>query len=188
MTREKIRADLLDSFKTQNGRTLGELSYERPMLLVFLRHFGCTFCREAVAEIKKIRPEIDAKGTQLAFVHLAPDDRKARAFFAPYGFEDLPRFADPDGVLFESFGLVRGKWRAYLNYESILRTLIAWLEGHGIGTPAGDVQRMPGTFLIQDGEILKAFRHKLVSDRPDYLEMATPDQPRKANLSPARSS
>lgn len=40
--------------------------------------------------------------------------------------------------------------------------------------PAGDVIRMPGIFLIQNGEIRKAFRHRLVSDRPDYLEMATP--------------
>jgi hypothetical protein len=32
---------------------------------------------------------------------------------------------------------------------------------------------MPGVFLLQRGEIRKAFRHKLVSDRPDYLALAT---------------
>lgn len=174
MAREKIRADLLNCYKTQNGKTLGELTKQGPVLLVFLRHFGCTFCREAVAEIRKIRGEIEAKGTQLAFVHLASDDEKAQVFFTPYGFQNLPRFADPNGVLFQSFGLTRGNWRAYLNYESILRTLMAWLEGHWVGMPVGDVQRMPGTFLLQNGEILKAFRHKLVSDRPDYVKMATP--------------
>ncbi len=174
MPKEKISPELLNSYKTQTGQSLGSLSNERPLLLVFLRHFGCTFCREAVAEINKVRKDIEAKGTQLAFVHLADDDEKAQKFFTPYGFQDLPRFADPDGLLFQSFGLVRANWRAYLNYESILRTLIAWLEGHFVGMPAGDVQRMPGTFLIQNGEIRKAFRHKLVSDRPDYLEMATP--------------
>lgn len=184
MAMEKIRAELLESYKTQQNRTLGELSNEGPVLLVFLRHFGCTFCREAVDEIAKIRGKIEAKGTQLAFVHLASEDEKARKFFAPYGLEHLPRFADPEGILFQSFGLVRGNWRSYLNYESILRTLIAWLEGHGAGLPAGDVQRMPGTFLIQHGEILKAFRHKLVSDRPDYLELATPVKLPEASLSP----
>jgi peroxiredoxin len=174
MAKEKISPELLNSYKTQTGQSLRALSSERPLLLVFLRHFGCTFCREAVAEISKIRNDIEAKGTQLAFVHLAADDNKAQKFFTPYGFQDLPRFADPEGRLFQSFGLVRANWRAYLNYESILRTLIAWLEGHFVGMPAGDVQRMPGTFLIQYGEIRKAFRHKLVSDRPNYLEMATP--------------
>jgi hypothetical protein len=33
---------------------------------------------------------------------------------------------------------------------------------------------MPGVFLVVEGEIRKAYRHKLVSDRPDYLAMATP--------------
>jgi hypothetical protein len=32
---------------------------------------------------------------------------------------------------------------------------------------------MPGAFLLVHGEIRKAFRHKLVSDRPDYLALAT---------------
>ena len=174
MTPEKIKPQLLQSYKTQAGKTLGELSNERPLLLVFLRHFGCTFCREAVAEIAELRKDIEAKGTQLAFVHLSDDDEKAQNFFAAHGLQDVPRFADPHGILFQSLGLVRAIWRAYLNFESILRTLIAWLNGHWMGMPAGDVIRMPGTFLIQNGEIRKAFRHRLVSDRPDYLEMATP--------------
>ena len=38
---------------------------------------------------------------------------------------------------------------------------------------AVDVQRMPGAFLLRNGEVLKAFRHKLVSDQPDYLTLAT---------------
>jgi hypothetical protein len=32
---------------------------------------------------------------------------------------------------------------------------------------------MPGAFLLQHDRILKSFRHKLVSDRPDYLDLAT---------------
>jgi hypothetical protein len=68
--------------------------------------------------------------------------------------------------------LLRANWHQYLNYESIVRMLVAWLQGRWAGAPAGDVERMPGTFLIVNGEMRKAFRNKLVSDRPDYLEMA----------------
>jgi hypothetical protein len=174
MPGNQFNPELLNSYKDQLGRTITALSSERPLLLVFLRHFGCTFCRQAVAEISEIRTDIEAKGTQLAFVHLADDDAKAQKFFEPHGLADLPRFADPEGKLFQAFGLVRGNWRNYLTYESILRTLIAWLEGHWVGLPAGDVQRMPGIFLVQRGQIRKAFRHKLVSDRPDYLQLASP--------------
>lgn len=172
MAAERIDPALLTGYKTQTGQSLGELLVERPVLLAFLRHFGCTFCREAVAELSEMRKEIEAKGTQMAFVHLSTEE-KAQKFFQPYGLADLPRIADEEGRLYQAFGLVRANWRQYLNYESILRMLIAWLEGHWAGLPAGDVQRMPGVFLIVSGEIRKAYRHKLVSDRPDYLQLAT---------------
>jgi peroxiredoxin len=167
----QIDEQLLTGYRAQTGETLRELTTGRPVLLVFLRHFGCTFCREAVDEISKKRTTLESGGTRLAFVHLGTEE-KANAFFTPYGLQDAPRFADPDGKLYEAFGLARAEWRQYLNQESILRMLVAWLNGNFVGLPAGDVQRMPGAFLVKDGEIRKSFRHKLVSDRPDYLALA----------------
>ena len=105
-------------------------------------------------------------------MHLGTEERAAK-FFVPYKLHDIPRFADPDGKLYEAFDLVRAEFRQYFNRESIYRLLMSWLEGHFIGLPAGDVQRMPGAFLLQDNQIKTAFRHKLVSDRPDYLDLAT---------------
>jgi peroxiredoxin len=163
---------MLAMYRAQTGETLAELTAGRPVLLVFLRHFGCTFCREAVEEVSRKRSLLESGGTRLAFVHLGTEE-KANSFFTPYGLADVPRFADPEGKLYEAFGLVRAELRQYLNQESILRMLIAWLNGHFVGLPAGDVERMPGAFLVKDGEIKKAFRHKLVSDRPDYLALAT---------------
>jgi hypothetical protein len=87
----------------------------------------------------------------------------------------LPRFSDPAGKLYDAFGLTHAELRQYLNAESVQRMLFSWLEGNFVGLPAGDVQRMPGAFLLQHGEVRKAFRHKLVSDRPDYLALAAPE-------------
>ena len=50
---------------------------------------------------------------------------------------------------------------------------MSWLDGNFSGLPAGDVQGMPGAFLLQNNLIKSAFRHRLVSDRPNYLELAT---------------
>jgi hypothetical protein len=105
-------------------------------------------------------------------VHLATDERAAK-YFAPYKLDDLPRFADPDGQLYEAFGLTRAELRQYLNRESIYRMLSSWLEGNFAILPAGDVQRMPGAFLLENSQIKLAFRHKLISDRPNYLELAS---------------
>lgn len=169
----QIDPTLFSSYTSQDGQTLAALAARRPLFLVFLRHFGCTFCREAVAEISEKRKAIEAKGIPLAFVHLGTEE-KAKWFFTPYGLVDVPRFSDPQGHLYEAFGLVRAELRQYLNGESIGRMLGAFLHGHFVGFPAGDVERMPGVFLLENGEIRKAFRHKLVSDRPDYLALATP--------------
>jgi hypothetical protein len=105
-------------------------------------------------------------------VHLGTEERAAK-FFASYQLDDLPRFADPDGKLYEAFGLTHAELRQYLNRESISRMLMSWLEGNFVGLPAGDTQRMPGAFLLQNDQIKNAFRHKLVSDRPNYLQLAT---------------
>ena len=169
---ETVDSTLLDSYLSQTGQPLGSLSAESPLLLVFLRHFGCTFCREAVDEISKKRAAIQAQGPRLAFVHLGTED-KARAFFLPYGLVDVPRFADPEGRLYQTFGLMRARLGQYLNSESLFRMVMAWMSGHFVGLPAGDVERMPGAFLLHGNQIRKAFRHKLVSDRPDYLSLAS---------------
>jgi peroxiredoxin len=168
----QLDAKVLAAYRTPAGETLVELTAGRPVLLVFLRHFGCTFCRQTVDDIFKKRSAIEGGGTHLAFVHLGTEE-KAHAYFTPYNLQDVPRFADPDGRLYEAFGLMRAELRQYLNQESILRMLLAWMDGHFVGLPAGDVQRMPGAFLMQDGEIRRAFRHKLVSDQPDYVALAT---------------
>jgi peroxiredoxin len=164
---------LLSAYTSQTGESLASLIADRPVFLVFLRHFGCTFCREAVAELAEKRGVIEARGAPLAFVHLGTEE-KAKWFFKPYGLLDVPRFSDPQGNLYQAFGLARAELRQYLNSESILRMIGAWTRGHFAFFPAGDVERMPGAFLLQHGEIRKAFRHKLVSDRPDYLALATP--------------
>jgi len=169
----KIDSALMASYTSQRGQTLVSLSVERPQFVAFLRHFGCTFCREMVSDIAGRRRLIEAAGSSLAFVHLGTEE-KAKAFFAYYKLDDVPRFSDPDARLYEAFGLVRAELRQYLNFESLYRTLTAWSKGHFVGRPVGDVKRMPGVFLIHNSEIRKAFRHDLVSDRPDYLALATP--------------
>ena len=163
---------LLNAYTSQNGETLASLLAERLVFLVFLRHFGCTFCREAVAEITEKRPRIESQGAHLAFVHLGTEE-KAQWFFKPYALLDVPRFSDPEGKLYEAFGLTRAEWRQFLNLTSVSRMFRAAFHGHFAFYPEGDIQRMPGVFLLDAGRIRKAFRHKLISDRPDYLAIAT---------------
>ena len=162
----------LSTYRDQNGNTLAALSTGRPLLLIFLRHAGCTFCREALADVALKRADIEASGARIAIVHMR-DQAEGLAFTTKYGLGDLSCFSDPSKALYEAFGLKRGSPLAVLTPTVIGRALHAGLVGgHGLGTPEGDTMQMPGVFLLQDGKLLREFRHKTVADRPDYVALA----------------
>jgi hypothetical protein len=51
----QINPALSAAYTSQGGETLASLTANREVFLVFLRHFGCTFCREALADIAEKR-------------------------------------------------------------------------------------------------------------------------------------
>jgi peroxiredoxin len=158
--------------KTNLGPSILELSQLSPILLVFLRHTGCTFCREALADLAEQRRRIEASGTRLVLVHMSPEER-AREFFRRYGLEDAPRVSDPGRALYRAFGLGRGGALRLLGPKVWLRGFQAGiLNRHGIGRVAGDVFQMPGVFLVYHGAVLRSYRHHTAADRPDYLALA----------------
>lgn len=163
---------MLEQATTQKGENLLAMSNEAPLLVVFLRHFGCTFCREAISELASKQAGIQATGSKIVFVHMS-DETEAAEFFKDYGMDDVARVSDPSGKIYRTFNLHRGNWRQLLGWKVLKRGLEAGLvRGHGVGLPAGDIRQMPGVFLIYRGELLKSFRHRRASDRPDYSSMA----------------
>lgn len=159
--------------RTPQGVSLYDLSGGKPTLVIFLRHLGCTFCRESLAELRERRNVIERAGTQIALVHMAPEDH-ARAFLSRYGLSDVPRFSDPGKSLYAAFGLQRGGLLQLFGPRVWWRGLIATWRGHRVGRLVGDGFQMPGAFLVVDGEIRSAFRHSTAADRPDYVSLACP--------------
>jgi peroxiredoxin len=159
--------------KTQDGVTLDELSRLSPVLLVFLRHAGCTFCREALADLAKKRPIIERNGTRLVLVHMGSDEQGAR-FFGRYGLQDVQRISDPERNLYRAFGLPRGSFGDLFGPRVWLRGFQAGILGrHGVGSLVGDGFQMPGVFLLYFGEVVRSYRHQSAADRPDYLQLVT---------------
>jgi hypothetical protein len=160
--------ELIWEARSSNGRTLLELSSDQDLLVVFLRHAGCTFCREALGDLKRLRPSLKDKGLSLALVHMSPPESFAH-FVAQYEMQDIPAFSDPSQQLYQAFELNRGSlWQLFGPK--------VWLGGlramsHGVGKLAGDGFQMPGAFVVRNGEIVKAFRHRSAADRPDYCEL-----------------
>ncbi|MCG8331635.1 MAG: AhpC/TSA family protein [Chitinophagales bacterium] len=162
---------VLNSMNTNTGVSLAAMSDKGRVLLVFLRHFGCTFCREALADIASQREEIEKEGNQLVFVHMTTAD-VAERYFTRYGLEGALHISDLDCEYYSHFGLTKGNFTQLFGLQSWIRGFSAGvIAGHGIGAQLGDGFQMPGVFVIHQGKILHSFIHKLASDRPDYLDL-----------------
>jgi hypothetical protein len=159
--------------RSNQGVTLEEMSALSPVLLVFLRHSGCTFCREALADLAARRKEIEAQGTRLTLVHMGSEEHGAK-FFARYGLQNVPRVSDPERALYRAFGLPRGSLGDLFGPRVWWRGFQAAILGlHGVGMLNGDGFQMPGVFLLFHGEVLRSYRHLSAADRPDYLALVT---------------
>lgn len=165
-------AEALRTVESHRGATLGELSDDGPVLVLFLRHAGCTFCREAMGDLASQRKAIEDAGVSLAIVHL-DDPAHGAALARSYDLDDVHRFTDPACKLYEAFSLQRGRFLQLLGPTVALR---AWpaviLGGHGFGRMRGDGFRMPGVFVLKNREIVAEYRHRTAADRPNYAALA----------------
>lgn len=159
------------SARTESGRSLATLSAQSPVLLVFLRHSGCPFCRQTLADLGRLRSELERAHIQLVIVHQDTPQRAA-GWIAQYGLGNSEQISDPENQLYQQFELGKASWWGLLGphtwWAGFRATL---LELHGIGKIVGDVKQLSGAFLIRDGKVVKAFRQKYSSDRPDYAAM-----------------
>ncbi|PXA05054.1 hypothetical protein DDZ13_03560 [Coraliomargarita sinensis] len=161
---------------SKNGWDLEALSHEAPTLVVFLRHFNCIYCRESLAELKRLRRPIEAEGVQIAAVHMGTD-RQAEELLSFFDLSDIESFSDPERRLYNAFGLERTTLGQLLGPASWLGMVRAGirsrsLPGKRLKGIVGDVLQMPGVFLLSEGRIVGDFKPPRVDKQPEYLELA----------------
>lgn len=153
-------SDPRETLSSSTGQSLRDLSADRLVLVAFLRHSGCTFCRSMLADISAHRQQLNRAGTGIVLVHLERDEDVAR-LAEEYGLSDVPRIADPQQQLYETFQLRRMAPLELLNPVVWLKGFrTALLERHGFGRVTGDLLQMPGVFLVRDGQPVAGYRHR----------------------------
>ena len=157
--------------KTQYGVSLLEMSNLSPVLVVFLRHIGCTFCREAIADLATHRREIESQGVQIALVHMGQEDQ-IEPFLALHGLAALPRIGDRTQSVYRAFGLRRGSIPQLFGPKVWIRGLSVGPK-YGMGRTVGDAAQMPGAFLVFHGEVLKSYQHQSAADRADFVALVS---------------
>jgi peroxiredoxin len=166
-------ARLLASIRTESGASLLSLAEASPVLLVFLRHFGCSFCRQAISDVAELRGELDRRGVRPVFVHLGTPER-AKPFFEYYGIGDVERVSDPEAAVYQNsvFAISRIHPVLTLFQPSVW---IGWLKGalfkHGIGAIKEDGKQMQAIFFLKGSKIVREFRYRTIADEPNYLKL-----------------
>lgn len=165
-TADKI-AQIIDRKTTSNGASLATLSLNSPLLVAFLRHPGCTFCRETLSDLAMLRSEAEAAGVRIVIVY---HGRRGtiESLLARHQLSNVERLYDADLSLYRAFGLSRGSIKQVFGWKVWKRMFSGALRKHGIGWGGGDPWQMPGIFLIDQGQMYRSFRHRLISDRPPY--------------------
>jgi len=166
-------AATLASIRTESGASLLELAERSPVLLVFLRHFGCSFCRKAISDVAELREELANRGVRPVFVHLGPAEL-AKVYFDYYGLSEVERVNDPEAAVYQHpvFALSRMNPLWHLVNPAVW---VGWLKGalfqHGIGKIEGDGHQMPGIFFLRRAQVVRRFVYRTIADEPDYLKL-----------------
>ncbi len=164
----RVEQEILKQMTTNRADNVLSLSAGAGVMLVFLRPFGCIFCRHGLSVISQKRAVIEDLGLQLVFVHMTTND-VADEYFAQYEIPDPIHISDPDCRYYAAFGLLKGTFTQLFGLQTWIKGFqMGAVNGFSRGANLGDDFQMPGLFVIRNGVILDAFIHKLASDQPDY--------------------
>ena len=151
--------------------TLRDQLGSRPTLLVFLRHLGCLFCREWLAELER-SADSDPTFPALLYVHLGTVEQ-GDAFFSAFA-PDARAVADPNRRLYKALGVPKAQALQLLDPRVWACGIRATRQGHKPGKPVGDPFVMPGLFLVEHDQVAWKFVPGHMGELPKVAEIPRP--------------
>lgn len=145
--------------------TLADTLGDEPTLLVFLRHFGCIFCRETVNDLRAATAA-DPAYPPVLFVYQEPPEL-GKPFFDRF-WPEARALSDPQRALYRALGVERMGLKEMLHPGVIACSLRAAGKGNVQTKPTADQMQMPGAFLVQGGRILWQHDYAHSGDSPDW--------------------
>lgn len=155
-----------------DGSSVNLASYwqQRPLVVVFLRHLGCIFCREQVMRLRRDYQIISPLGN---IVCIAQGDHQTGKAFSILFETPFPLLmCGSDLGVYSAYGLVRGTFRQIFGIVPMFRAIKAMFGGSLQGPMMGEGMQMPGTFVVgKDGLIKLVHRHVDISDHIETAEI-----------------
>lgn len=142
-----------------------------PLVIAFMRHFGCTFCREHLEHLKGSYEEIRAAGGDVVAIFQygaqATDDYRASRKLP---FECV---GDPLRAAYAALDIRRGRGRELYGWGVIKRVIPAVRTAGGTRKPEGaDITQLPGTFVVApNGRLALAHYSRNAADNPSMEQV-----------------
>lgn len=144
---------------------LGDLWSEHAVLLAFMRHYGCTFCRDQAVGLSGVASDLERAGAPLTLIGQGTPGNAA-AFRERFGL-DVDLLADTDRLAYRAVGARRVGAGKLIGPRMLARGAARMLrsgvvQGRTVGHPA----QLGGLLLVRpSGEV--AWSH-LSGDASDY--------------------
>ena len=156
--------------------TLSSIWRDKPVVILFWRHYGCGCGIERAGMLKKDYEAFVKAGGEALIIGQGEPERAA-AYAKKYALPPIRILCDPDFKVYEAYGLVEGKPSQILfdaPNEFLDRDYEAGVglakERRDLGRPLVDNSwLLPGEFVIDRGGIVRlAYRYNYCEDFPDY--------------------
>jgi peroxiredoxin len=145
---------------------LGTLWLEQPTVLLFVRHFGCLFCREQLAEAERHAEQLSQLGAKLVVIGNGSVE-EARSFVDELGTE-AQVLTDPARESYCAIGMQRSVVSS-VNPRTVAHAFRAWRKGHRQRAVAGDPFQQGGVVVIApDGDEVFRFVSAHAGEHPDF--------------------
>lgn len=147
-------APLLSAVPDGSSRSIEELSHEGPVLILLLRHLGCTFCRETLSKLKDNLPKLTEHYRSIVVISMSPLEEMI-PLRKQYQLPDTLLLSDPERKFYRALQIPVGSFSQTLGWKTFKRGLFSGLLfRHGIGTVRADPFQLPGSAVIERGAVV----------------------------------
>ena len=142
----------------------------QPLLIFFMRHFGCAACREHLFQIRNAYTSIQSCGGAVVVISQHDPDLTARyvqTYHVPF-----TALADPTRHAYQAFGVIEGTYWETAGPHAVAHQIKLSLQGNVMGLPrsVSASRQLGGTFIVDTNGIIQ-FAHLA---RPIYHYPAIP--------------
>ncbi|MGB3777383.1 MAG: hypothetical protein WA960_03425 [Tunicatimonas sp.] len=163
-------SETISYIRTNQGHDLRSLSHEQPVLLVFLPASASPPFQTWMANLARQRLLVEQQGAKLVLAY--GRDEAITSALRKYELSKEAYVNDADYALHSLFNLGRASLTQLLTAP--LRRQ-SWTKKGAANELAVKSYRLPGVFLIYQGELQKMYRYEGDGDHPDLASLARTD-------------